>query len=69
MQLVRVDMADEPYKQPSREGKKALTVYVDEELRHAVKQLALDRRTTVQELLEETLQHLVKGTKRSKGKA
>lgn len=61
-------MLPDAYKQPSREGKKALTVYVDEELRHAVKQLALDERISVQDLLENTLQQLVKGKKRAKPK-
>ncbi|MDX2205774.1 MAG: ribbon-helix-helix domain-containing protein [Hyphomicrobiaceae bacterium] len=61
-----LEMPADGYKQPSREGKVALTVHVDLELRLAVKQLALDERTTVQELLEETLQELVKGKKRAK---
>lgn len=62
------EMAADGYKQPSREGKVALTVHVDPELRLAVKQLALDERTTVQELLETTVQDLVKRKKRPRPK-
>lgn len=57
--------ADESKSQPSREGKVALTIHVDPDLRHEVKRLALEQKTTVQELLETAIRKLVKGKSKS----
>lgn len=61
--------ADEPKTQPSREGKVALTIHVDPELRYAVKELAVKQRTTVQEMLESHIRKLITSKPKSKPKS
>ena len=52
-------MAEGKYLQPSREGKVGLTVFISAAMRKRVKQLALTKDVTVQDLLEQAIVRLV----------
>lgn len=57
-QHTQVIPPDKALKPPSRQGKKAITGYFDPAVSRQLKQLALDRNTTVQALLSEALNDL-----------
>jgi len=48
-------MKDQTYVAPSRQDKSSLTVWLDQEFKHKIKQAALDKRITLQELIEKSL--------------
>ena len=59
--LRRARAGSSPGKRPERVGKKGFVVYLDPELLHQVKTVALAERKTLQQIGEEALEELVRG--------